>query len=165
MNTTAAKYMTRDQRSAVVDLSGMQTLAQEQQAPAPRGRVASSSFLRWMIIGTVALAVVSIAAPPLAFMAQAQPEQDVLDGQTASAYLLSDVDGDGLLTGEEIELGTSVTSADTDVDGIEDGVEVLIGLNPLDASDAAMDFDHDGLPNSVEAALGTHPYYYTTQID
>ncbi len=42
-----------------------------------------------------------------------------------------DSDGDGLLLGEELELGTSDQSADTDGDGYDDLTEVNAGFDPL----------------------------------
>lgn len=43
---------------------------------------------------------------------------------------------------------------DTDRDGVEDGVEVATGTNPLDANSPAVrtDSDDDGLPNQFDSA-------------
>ncbi|MGR9116940.1 MAG: hypothetical protein ACU85E_14345, partial [Gammaproteobacteria bacterium] len=69
--------------------------------------------------------------------------------------LIADSDFDGLLDGEERELGTDPTSKDSDGDGITDlqevkGVEVhnlgVIWLDPLD-----QDTDNDGLSDGEEA--------------
>lgn len=47
---------------------------------------------------------------------------------------------------------------DDDNDGISDKVEVVFGLNPLNANDAKADRDNDGFSNGLEIALGTNMY-------
>ncbi|MCB9540100.1 MAG: hypothetical protein H6704_28140 [Myxococcales bacterium] len=44
---------------------------------------------------------------------------------------------------------------DDDEDGIEDCVELDVGLDPSDPTDALGDFDHDGTTNADEVAMGT----------
>jgi hypothetical protein len=64
-----------------------------------------------------------------------------------------DTDGDGLLDGEELQLGTSVSSSDTDRDGVPDAAEVRThGTDPLRA-----DTDGDGSPDGHELDAGTDP--------
>jgi hypothetical protein len=68
-----------------------------------------------------------------------------------------DTDGDGLLDGLEVQLGTDPTKWDTDGDGMPDGFEVLdafgnlrppeLRLNPLDPTDADLDYSGDGMSN------------------
>ena len=53
-------------------------------------------------------------------------------------------------------LNTSVL-LDTDGDGIPDTYETAHGMNPNDASDAALDFDGDGFTNLQEYLIGTDP--------
>ncbi len=50
-----------------------------------------------------------------------------------NTYLVADddEDGDGLKTWEEILLGTDASFADSDGDGVDDGIEVRVGRNPL----------------------------------
>jgi len=48
-------------------------------------------------------------------------------------------------------------SLDADEDGIPDYWETQFGLNPNDASDAALDSDGDGTANLQEFRAGTHP--------
>ena len=71
---------------------------------------------------------------------------------------LQDSDGDGLTDVQEIlDLGTRPDKADTDGGGTNDGVEVRLGLDPLDASDDQNDTDGDGLSDAEEDTLGTDP--------
>jgi hypothetical protein len=69
--------------------------------------------------------------------------------------------GDGLLDGEEIELGTNVLLSDTDEDGLSDGEEVALGTDPLDPDsdddgildgpDGSGDLDGDGIMDALDA--------------
>jgi hypothetical protein len=52
---------------------------------------------------------------------------------------------------------TDPTKADTDDDGLSDGDERLLGLNPNDPSDGLADADGDGLSFAMEYYLGTDP--------
>ena len=70
---------------------------------------------------------------------------------------LGDLDGDGLSDFDEYAAGTNPASADTDGDGLPDAWEIANGLDPLDASDAALDLDGDGLSNLDEFLAGTDP--------
>ena len=45
---------------------------------------------------------------------------------------------------------------DDDGDGIPDGVEIAVRMNPLNPADAQADFDHDGFSNIIEINLGTN---------
>lgn len=67
-----------------------------------------------------------------------------------------DRDRDGLTNLDEYQRGTGINDADTDDDGIADGVEVSLGLDPK-IDDAGGDLDGDGLPNNVELARGFDP--------
>jgi len=70
-----------------------------------------------------------------------------------------DPDGDGLLTEEELQLGTDPAKPDTDGDGLNDGWEVRYGLNPLlvTAMTEPRGSGRDGFSNLEEQANGTHP--------
>jgi len=65
-----------------------------------------------------------------------------------------DTDKDGLFDCEEVVLGTDYQLADTDLDGIPDGLEFRHGLNPLDPSDAISDSNRDGMSNLRALSLG-----------
>jgi subtilisin family serine protease len=67
----------------------------------------------------------------------------------------ADTDRDGILDGVEISsYSTDPTLADSDADGLLDGYEVENGLS-TDGNDADADADGDGLSNLEEQALGT----------
>ena len=59
-----------------------------------------------------------------------------------------DSDGDGILNGDELRLGTNPLDVDTDDDGIWDGRELQWLLNPLSA-----DTDNDGIQDGTEIGL------------
>jgi len=73
-----------------------------------------------------------------------------------------DSDGDGLLDGEELHLGTNPYLCDTDGDGIPDGWELAHGLNPNDLADGSADSDADGMSNLQEYLVGTDPINSTS---
>jgi hypothetical protein len=64
-----------------------------------------------------------------------------------AACLAHDSDGDGLTNAQEDTLGTGRDTADTDGDGINDGVEV--GASPANPVDS----DGDGIPNVLESSV------------
>lgn len=76
--------------------------------------------------------------------------------------LAPDTDGDNILDGVEVVIGTNPISSDTDSDGMPDGWEVQNGLNPT-LNDADADLDQagenvgDGLSNRAEYIAGTNP--------
>jgi hypothetical protein len=58
-----------------------------------------------------------------------------------------------------------VLTGDSDGDGIPDDVEIRLGLNPNDATDALADFDSDGLNNLQESQAGTDIRVSDTDAD
>lgn len=64
----------------------------------------------------------------------------------------ADPDGDGLLTKDELLIGTSFTNPDSDYDGLMDGDEVSRATDPLD-----YDTDNDGESDGMEVQFGSDP--------
>lgn len=85
----------------------------------------------------------------------------------------TDTDMDGLVDSLEILIGTSITDADTDKDGLSDLIEIdklytspiLYDTDGNGVSDGDEDFDGDGLSNRVEISLGTDPTVKDTDKD
>jgi len=71
----------------------------------------------------------------------------------------ADQDSDGLSNAAEHDLETDWLDHDTDHDGVDDGLEVALGTNPLlaDADDLVGDLNHDGLIDSIGAQIGYQP--------
>jgi YD repeat-containing protein len=83
--------------------------------------------------------------------------------QHGSRLDLADSDGDGLNDGLEVlTYHTNPAAADTDHDTIADGAEVSMGTNPIDAVDANGDYDNDGISNRGESLAGTDPRVATS---
>lgn len=57
----------------------------------------------------------------------------------------------------ELSLPVTVSSIDSDGDGLPDDYELAKGLNPMDPADAALDGDGDGQSNLAEYLGGTDP--------
>ncbi len=93
-----------------------------------------------------------------------------------TAEVAGDADGDGLSNDQETTLDTDPNSADSDVDGLRDGDEVLIyatdptnrdsdgdlltdfdEINTHQTNPRANDSDGDGAADGLEAAQGTDP--------
>jgi hypothetical protein len=78
-------------------------------------------------------------------------------GKFTAKYDCSDTDKDNVLLPEEVYLGTNPTLVDSDTDGIPDGIEVAMGLDPAKANDQITDLDTDGVPDILEALFHTNP--------
>lgn len=76
-------------------------------------------------------------------------------GSVGAVLGTADEDNDGLSNAEEYDLETDPFNPDTDGDGVEDGIEVTRGWNPLvaDADDLETDLNQDGLIDSIGAQL------------
>lgn len=77
----------------------------------------------------------------------------------------NDTDADGLPNFLENECGTNPNDPDTDDDGLPDGWEYYHDLDPLNSSDAGLDFDGDGLTNIDEYQLNTDPQNVDSDSD
>ncbi len=84
------------------------------------------------------------------------------DGARIDFVTNTDTDGDDLIDLYEVQLGTDPALADTDADGLDDGVEVRDSeTNPTDS-----DSDDDGLSDGQEVnVLGTDPLDTDTDND
>jgi hypothetical protein len=71
-----------------------------------------------------------------------------------------DADGDGLSTFQEGLWGTNPEDADTNDDGISDGLHPVFGSSPT-----SLDVDGDGLTNAQELQGGTDPFRADTDGD
>ena len=77
-----------------------------------------------------------------------------------------DFDNDGAVDAEEqFFYLTDETDSDTDDDGMLDGYEIKMGLNPLDALDVNLDPDTDGLDNLQESQILSDPFNKDTDFD
>ena len=82
-------------------------------------------------------------------------------GATPPPSANQDSDKDGISDQDEIlRTGTDPKKADTDGDGINDGVEVIYRMNPLDA-----DMDRDGVSDGQEVAKGSDPFFPDQAVD
>jgi hypothetical protein len=73
--------------------------------------------------------------------------------QYTTAPYTADFDGDGLENGIELTSGWDPLNRDTNSDGLWDGLAFRLGLDP-----GAADSDADGLSNEWERLLGTNPH-------
>ena len=85
---------------------------------------------------------------------------------TATVDMPLDADGDGLLSNEEVELGTDPNNPDHDGDGITDGDEFNSGMDPLDASDGPYPrgWPRDACRNDEVTNVGTSSPYGPGEI-
>jgi alpha-tubulin suppressor-like RCC1 family protein len=85
-----------------------------------------------------------------------------LEGYSAAdqSWPEGDPDGDGLVTAEEIQVGTDPFNPDTNGDGISDLVAIRSGISATN-----LDMDGDGVLNAAERAQGTDPLRADTDED
>ncbi len=113
------------------------------------------------------------------------------NGQATPSFTDMDPDGDGLRYNQEASLGTDIYNADSDGDGIDDGVEDannngIVDVNETDPAnsdtdgDTLSDFveitvyssnplladtDHDGVPDASELVFGMNPFLPEYLVD
>ncbi len=112
---------------------------------------------RWDMAGqtfTSAFEVVYIAVDPTNAVVEIEERNNTAAVQVMTSL---DSDGDGLLDGEELRLGTDPYAADSDGDGLSDYDEIHVyGTHPL-----LWDSDGDGVSDADEIAAGTDPHSAT----
>ena len=87
--------------------------------------------------------------------------EEYLESAVDSNPTLADTDGDGMPDGLEVLVhGTNPRVVDTDGDGVADGVEMSIGSSPL-----RTDSDGDGVPDGLELTRGASPLKSDTDGD
>ncbi len=79
-------------------------------------------------------------------------EKEIIESRK---ILLRDTDGDGLLDGQEIEMGTDMLNPDTDGDGLLDGDEVSSGRDPLKPDESVID---QSIDPASSAPVGSDVY-------
>ncbi len=106
----------------------------------------------------------SVDAQSLTFTLRNATTGATADVRTVTYQRISrggDVDQDGLANDRELALGTNVTGADTDGDGLADGVEIdKHGTDPTVA-----DTDGDGLSDRTDLSVGADPTKADTDGD
>ena len=94
-----------------------------------------------------------------------EPEDEVIVTESEDTVTVegTDTDNDGI---------ADSVDTDDDNDGILDTVEIANGLDPLDPSDAQLDYDGDGFSNAIELSLGldirsveSHPLWVPVMMD
>ena len=70
----------------------------------------------------------------------------------ATDPLSNDSDMDGVFDGEEIQLGINPNASDSDSDGLDDGAELAINADPNNS-----DSDGDGMLDGSEVDIGRNP--------
>lgn len=80
-------------------------------------------------------------------------------GSASSIIGGADDDSDELSNVEEFDWSADWLDPDTDNDGVLDGVELAVGIDPIvaDADELSGDLNHDGLIDSLGAQLGYQP--------
>lgn len=105
-------------------------------------------------------------------LANALEVDNALDPSNPDDAML-DRDGDGLINVDELLVhGTHIDLTDSDEDGLDDGLEITLGLDPAIADtdadgtrDGDEDADADGVSNLNELALGSDPGNNDTDDD
>lgn len=115
----------------------------------------------WYAIGAVIVVIALVLGVTVAALRGSNSEEPAMSHApeppvttSSVADPLKDSDNDGLKDGEESRLGTDPRKADTDQDGLTDGIEVDdTGTDPLKT-----DTDGDGVDDAEELDAGSDPH-------
>ncbi len=128
---------------------------------------------RWSRLACAAAFALTISVPASAFaLCETSVKDKDKDGLTDCTETFithtnkrsADTDADGVSDGLEVASGLDPLLADTDADGVDDGTETVAGTDPLSS-----DSDSDGIDDSVDSdpsgRLGEHLGGTVTAVD
>ncbi len=94
-----------------------------------------------------------------------QSTPPLAQSKLATRFARVDDDLDGLSNQIENNIGTDAKNADSDGDGIKDGLEDLSGSDPLEVNSQPIDSDLDGLSDQYELSIESNPARIDSDLD